>query len=189
MRIIEVRSIPWHKTIVLFIMAACVAWLCSCSNVQDPSDSGQSVKKTSGIKSAAMNAASDEKWTFLLYIAADVAGTIDPFEYYAAQLHSGDNLNVLIFDDRIGETAKIWFIDENHNAVLREDVGEVNMGSASTLAYFLDYAKTNCPADRYIISFYGHGGAWSGACPDTDPFDCISKKTIRGCLCLLKSME
>jgi hypothetical protein len=43
------------------------------------------------------------------------------------------------------------------------------MGSVTTLASFLDYAKTNYPAQRYIISFYGHGGAWGGACTDMDP--------------------
>ena len=43
---------------------------------------------------------------------------------------------------------------------------EVNMGDYQTLRDFLDYAKSKCAAERYILSFYDHGSGWEGACID-----------------------
>lgn len=40
------------------------------------------------------------------------------------------------------------------------DWGERNMGDKQTLIDFVNYSKTNDPADRYALYFWGHGWSW-----------------------------
>lgn len=141
----------------------------SCSDVNGPVESREIPLASTNVTEGTIGTVSGNHWALLIYISADMEGTIDPFEYYAAMLHSSDNVDVLVLDDRVGETAKIWYIDANRNAVLLEDLGEINTGTPSTLANYLEYGKTNYPSDRYFVSIYGHGGAWAGTCPDMDP--------------------
>lgn len=154
---------------MLLAVIVCMAGTFSCSDYESPVDVANTAEVRYAFQERPGYNAAGTKWTFLLYAAADAGFMWSPLEDFAAQFSSGDGVDALCLQDTNGETAKIWYVDQNHNAILMEDIGEVNMGSVTTLSYFLDYAKTNYEADRYIISFYGHGGGWGGACNDYDP--------------------
>jgi hypothetical protein len=157
------------RGMALFVSVVCAALVCSCSNHENPvaGDSQVASKGFDSEKEAVAGAG--KEWTFLLYAASDVGMTWAPLDKFAEYFASGPNVDAVCLQDTNGETAKMWYIDENHNTILLRDVGEVNMGSISTLAGFLEYAKMSYPAERYVLSFYGHGGGWGGACNDMDP--------------------
>jgi hypothetical protein len=155
----------------IFLVAALagISFLCSCSGHEDPAGVGDAETPGEGRVATSVGAAPEKEWTFLLYGSADAGPMYNPLYDFAEYFPSGTGVNALCYVDTYDGTAKMWYIDENSSPVLLEDVGEVNMGSVTTLSDFLDYAKTNYPARRYIVSFYGHGGAWGGACTDMDP--------------------
>lgn len=43
---------------------------------------------------------------------------------------------------------------------LIQNMGSVDMGSASTLRAFVQWTKTNYPADRYVLILWNHGSGW-----------------------------
>ncbi|GEM_PF-631508 len=109
-----------------------------------------------------------EKWTWMFYSDADFLLAYKPLNEFAEEAYSGENLDVIVLQDIFFPPgfSRIYRIDENHNAVLKKNLGEVNMGDYTTLRDFITYCKTNYPADRYFLSVYNHGGAWMGACTD-----------------------
>jgi len=162
------------RVLVLIVVAIAAAFVCSCSDYKEPVGVNDAVALDGGQPMLRTNAASEKEWTFLLYSAADAGPTYGPLADFAAKFASGAGVNALCLQDTYGAPAGLWYIDENHQPVLLEDLGEVNTGSVTTLSNFLSYAKTNYPARRYIAAFYGHGGAWGGVCPDVDPeFDVL----------------
>ena len=119
------------------------------------------------------NSIEDTKsWTFMLYDDADFQDAFDPLGIFATEVRSSENINSVVLQDTENGPANMWYIDENHNTVLLQEMGEINMGLSTTLYDFINYAKTYFPAERYIISFYDHGSAWKGVCwDDTDGHD------------------
>jgi len=109
-----------------------------------------------------------EKWTWMFYSDADFLLAYRPLNEFAEEAYSGENLDVIVLQDIFFPPgfSGIYRIDENHNAVLKKNWGEVNMGDYTTLRDFINYCKINYPADRYFLSVYNHGGAWMGACTD-----------------------
>lgn len=115
-----------------------------------------------------------KKWTFLLYNDADFGlvgessgfGAYDPTNDFAAKVRSGIDVDFIMLRDRTDEGGKIFYIDSTHTPILKEDLGEVNMGAPETLRDFILYAKKYHPADRYILSIYDHGGGCWGTCMD-----------------------
>jgi hypothetical protein len=107
-----------------------------------------------------------KKWAFLFYDDADFSNAFDPLDPFSEQVCSNENLNVLVLQDRNDSSAKVWYIDENHQQQKLKVMKEVNMGDYQTLREFLDYAKSKCSAEKYILSFYDHGSGWEGACVD-----------------------
>jgi len=108
-------------------------------------------------------------WTTLYYIDNDYEnpGYDDPIEeLFIDEVASNDNVNVVMIQDTLDGPAFLYFIDEDHNKILLDEPGEMNMGDYQTLSYFIDYGKQNYPADRYLLWVYDHGGAWKGACID-----------------------
>jgi hypothetical protein len=116
----------------------------------------------------------EKEWTWIFYDDAEGFASGDPMnppEVYINYsifntLYSGDNLNVLVLQDTFLKPAKLWYINENKENILLQDMGEINMGDGKTLYEFITYAKNNFPAKRYLLSFYGHGAGWGGACGD-----------------------
>ncbi len=168
---------------LLLVLLATGAGIYSCSDLEGPVEVEDDAAQSPAIRDNMVKAPA-QKWTFLLYIAADAGPNMySPLQNFAEDFSTSDNVEALVIEDTYQESAKIWYIDEDHNPILLEDLGEVNMGSVSTLSSFLEYAKSNYPADRYIISFYGHGGAWGGACNDLDPsFDVLRMDDMKEAL-------
>jgi cysteine peptidase C11 family protein len=116
----------------------------------------------------------NKTWTSLYYIDVDTAKPIwniifnlDVLERdFIDEIASAENLNVLVLQDKIRGPAVLYYIDEQHNKIILEELGEVNMGDPQTLIDFINYGKENYPADRYQLCFSGHANAWYGVCPD-----------------------
>lgn len=113
-------------------------------------------------------------WTSLYYIDVDtikplwnIIFNLDVLEHdFISEIASAENLNILVLQDKIRGPAVLYYIDEQHNKIILEELGEVNMGDQQTLIDFIDYAKENYPSDRYQLCFSGHANAWYGVCPD-----------------------
>lgn len=106
-------------------------------------------------------------WTTLFYIDNDYENGGDLLEsIFIDEISSNENLNVVVIQDKLDGPAFYYFIDENHDKVLLEELGEVNMADYQTLRDFINYGKDNYPADRYLLWVVDHGGAWKGACMD-----------------------
>jgi hypothetical protein len=120
-----------------------------------------------------------KNWTWMFYDDADFNRAYDPLKNFAEEAYSSENLDVIVLQDKEHGPAKMWYIDENHNKVLLSELGEINMGDYRTLYDFVEYSKENYPANRYIISFYNHGGGWLGACWDDTDDDWLSMDDIQ----------
>jgi len=111
--------------------------------------------------------AEDKKWTLMFYGDGDWWGGWPLTEFLIQQgISSSDNVDIVALDDVPDGPAKLWYIDKNSSKVLLEEKGEINMGAYETLRDFINYSKTNYPAERYIINLWDHGSAWEGACMD-----------------------
>ena len=109
----------------------------------------------------------EKKWTWIFYNDEDFQPTTSQvLGWFIDEAKSGENLNVLVLSDKHNTPAYMYYIDENHEAVLLEEMGELNMGNGNTLRNFINYAKERCPATRYLVSAYDHGMCWAGACED-----------------------
>ncbi len=128
-------------------------------------------------------AEADSTWTFMFYSAADgnVWRAMDHLPEIPGA-HSGAYVNVLGLQDTWDDVTKIWHVDEGNNLVMLEELGELSTGAEETVYDFVMYAKENFPADRYIMSFYGHGGAWFGCCGDNTDQDGLRLHEIKGAL-------
>ncbi len=126
------------KTFYLWtFVSACIVTLLitCCQNQENPvkenSESSPSIEP--------------KKWTFLLYDDADFSGELgkayDPIDDFSRMVRSGENIDFLVLQDTYGDEAKLWYIKGNHKPVLKEKMGELNMGSSRTLSDFLEYAK------------------------------------------------
>ncbi|MCG3253547.1 MAG: hypothetical protein KAX09_06840 [Candidatus Heimdallarchaeota archaeon] len=128
-----------------------------------------------------------KNWTFMLYFGADtrddyVTSSLDNsgnwlaaamlttmtyLEWYDILASSTSNLNIIaMFDhpytpgDPNGR-AKIYDIRTTGRIEL-VDYGPKNMGHPSTLSDFIDYCKTNFPADNYALTLSDHGRGYAG---------------------------
>jgi hypothetical protein len=119
------------------------------------------------------NVIETKSWTALYYLDVDWdSNNFDALEYwFIDEIASNENLNVIVIQDRENDPAYLYYIDENHNKILLEELGEINMGDYQTLKDFISFGKENYPANRYQLNIYNHGGAWMGACMDTTDND------------------
>ena len=130
-----------------------------------------------------IESSASKKWTWMFYDDADFYMAYDPLKDFSEEAYSGENLDVLVLQDKEYGPAKMWYIDEEHNTELLENMGEINMGDSQTLQNFVEYSKANFPADRYLISFYDHGGGWRGVCWDvTSNNDYLSMNEVQTAL-------
>jgi len=121
-----------------------------------------------------------KEWAFLLYDDADFANAYNPLEDFRARFHAGDEVHVLALNDPATGVASMVRIDESGGTARVREMGEVNMGAASTVAEFLAFAREFYPANRYIMAFYDHGMAWYGSCLDeTNASDMLTMEEMR----------
>lgn len=109
---------------------------------------------------------SKKAWTIFLYDDADFPNAYDPLNDFSERVSSNEDINYLVLQDGNKTGAKYYRINEKNEPTILNDIEEVNMGSKTTLENFVNYAKKFFPAERYIVAFYDHGGAWKGACWD-----------------------
>lgn len=115
------------------------------------------------------------KWTIMVYISGDnnlEDYVVQDIETELAPTGSSANVQVVALADRgpgydtsygDWQTTKLFHVTrgmtaDGANAVA--DWGEKDMGDKQTLIDFVNWSKTNYPADHYALIFWGHGWAW-----------------------------
>ena len=123
-------------------------------------------------------------WTVLVYINGDcnietnaIASFLD-----ISSVGSRTNMNVVALFDRInsGESwddtsygnwgdTKLFHVTSGMEPVpgsALSDMGELDMGNASTLTNFVDWGIGNYTASHYALFIWDHGAGWPGCCYD-----------------------
>lgn len=125
----------------------------------------------------------EKAWVFMFYDDADFSNAYDPIGAFAEEAYSHKNVDVIVLQDKENDTARMWYINENHTMELLEDMGEINMGNYTTLKNFIAYCRNNFPANRAMLWLYDHGMAWKGACiDDTNNSDHLTMDEIQKAL-------
>ena len=113
-------------------------------------------------------------WTFMVYLAADnnlEPYAIDDFIEMAAA-GSDAHLNIVVQFDRIPDYDSRYdnwtstkrflvtpgMVPDANSAV--QDIDEADMGDPQTAIDFINWARTNYPADHYVLVWWNHGGGW-----------------------------
>jgi Clostripain family/FlgD Ig-like domain len=118
-----------------------------------------------GIFSAEPPEKADRHWTYLMYNCADFEGG-DAMELFLPEMYSTATIDVLVLLDAYDGPAMLLHVSGPNTVMGLENWGEVDMGSPDVLQQFIEYGKTNFPADRYLLAGYGHGSHYAGACVD-----------------------
>jgi len=107
------------------------------------------------------------KWSVLVYLVAD--NSLDDYtDTDLEELKAGGSsadVNVLILMDKLYEPACLLAV-VGHELVMLADLGELNMGDPATLAWFVDYSVSNCPAEHMLLFFWDHGSGVNGVALD-----------------------
>lgn len=111
--------------------------------------------------------------TFMVYMAADnnlnsndssqdMAG-LDLSEIKNAEINSR-RTNVVIFGDFLRDYQNKMktgiYVKESNTLVQKITYTALDTGNKENLKILLNYTKENYPADRYILSLWGHGSGW-----------------------------
>ena len=115
------------------------------------------------------------RWTIMVYMSGD--NNLEDYIVNDIEQElglAGSNADIRIvaladrgpgYDTRRGDWQSTKFYYATQGIVADEasavaDWGERNFGDPQTLIDFVTYAKTNYPADRYALYFWGHGWNW-----------------------------
>ncbi|MEN9562596.1 MAG: hypothetical protein RIR73_840 [Chloroflexota bacterium] len=124
---------------------------------------------------AAAPPAPQAKWTVMVYIAGD--NNLEDYvvldlENELGAIGSSANVQVVALADRAPgydtsrgdwQGTKIYHVTQGmvaDAASAVEDWGERNTGDPQTLIDFVNWSKSNYPADHYALIFWGHGWNW-----------------------------
>jgi len=131
-------------------------------------------------------------WTFMVYVMGD--NDLEPYALAdlieMSQAGSTDDINIVALVDRhpaydvdgdpLGD-----FADTRYYRVGPGDfsdnspVGELNVGSPTTLSDFISGSIAGFPAERYAVVLWNHGAGWPGMGPDeTDGNDILDLAEI-----------
>ena len=115
------------------------------------------------------------KWTVMVYISGNnnlEDYVVKDIETELAPTGSTADVQVVALADRgpgydtsygDWQTTKLFHVTQGMKADAASavaDWGERNMGDPQTLIEFVNWSKTNYPADHYALIFWGHGWAW-----------------------------
>ena len=103
-------------------------------------------------------------WTILVYNDArdtNLAGEFAAEMQAMATVGSSVNVNVVVRTHHNAGVATTYYVQQGMPALLQRDTG-VNPGTSAALSGFINWAKTNFPAEKYAIVFGGHGDGWKG---------------------------
>jgi len=186
-------KVKYVLSIILALLVS-ILFLFQCKDVSE--EAGQSDVDESFQKPVNPSTpAAKRSWAYLFYNAADFTPGYDPTFHFANEMNeSNTELYVLMLRDVHADnvsqcnvslkrpitdsTAAIYRVKKG-NTELQKEMGEVNMGQASTLANFITYVKTYFPAERYLLAFYDHGGGYSGSCADDTNNDWLTMVEMR----------
>jgi hypothetical protein len=115
------------------------------------------------------------RWTIMVYMSGD--NNLEDFIVKDIELElglAGSNANIQVvaladrgpgYDTSRGnwQTTKLYHVTQGivaDAASAVADWGERNFGDPQTLIDFVTWSKTNYPADRYALYFWGHGWNW-----------------------------
>lgn len=124
---------------------------------------------------AAAPPAPQAKWTVMVYIAGD--NNLEDYvvldlENELGAIGSSADVQVVALADRAPgydtsrgdwQGTKIYHVTQGMVADAASavaDWGERNTGDPQTLIDFVNWSKTNYPADHYVLYFWGHGWNW-----------------------------
>jgi len=119
--------------------------------------------------------AAQARWTIMVYMSGD--NNLEDYIVKDIELElglAGSDANVQIvaladrgpgYDTSRGnwQTTKLYHVTQGIVADAAHavaDWGERNFGNPQTLIDFVNWSKTNYPADRYALYFWGHGWNW-----------------------------
>ncbi len=111
---------------------------------------------------------SEESWTFMVYMAADNTLASYASDDLSEMMSIGSNKNlniVVLYDSTENGDSAIYYIERGQRVTL-EELGEVNMGSSSTLEYFLNWTMSRYHTDHYFLDLWDHGNFYGGICVD-----------------------
>lgn len=146
-------------------------------------------------------------WTVMVYMDGDnnlEGAAIDDLNELEVA-GSTSNVNVVVQCDRINgydasngdwtgcrryEVATDTGYDTTIVSVMRQDLGEVNMGDPDTLIDFVTWAKNDYPAEHYLLVLWDHGSGWKApvsepvksVCTDDTSNDSLSMRDLRTAL-------
>jgi hypothetical protein len=122
--------------------------------------------------------ASQPYWTVMVYIDGDnnlEAAAIDDLNELEFAGSTAD-VNIVVQIDRIPgydttngnwDTTRRYYVTQDPNgydgtiaSTLISDLGELSMGDPTTLTNFVNWARTNYPADYYLLVLWDHGDGW-----------------------------
>ncbi|MBI0581574.1 MAG: pre-peptidase C-terminal domain-containing protein [Methanomassiliicoccales archaeon] len=145
----------------------------------DPLDEVDESDESNNGMAFAMNVV-PAKWTVLVYMDGDndLEGFFVTSFLEMSEVGSDANVSVVVQFDRIGGydsrygdwTDCLRFYVEKGMMPTAEnatnDLGEVNMGSGTTLEDFLLWGMSTYQAERYVVVLKDHGNSWYGCCFD-----------------------
>ena len=146
------------------------------------------VPNTSGLSNSPSAIAKKEPvWTLMVYLDGDnnLDGTYVPIFNRLEAAANNPYSQVVALWDRLGSDDSAYYevqYDTNLDnlAVYTESVnywpkGELNMGDAATLVDFVNWSRTNYPAQHYALILSNHGsGLAGGMLDDTDEHDLLT---------------
>jgi clostripain len=137
-----------------------------------------------GFTTAVSAKPSKASWTFMVYLDAD--NNLDPYgplniQQMSSGITPGANLNVIVLMDRLNQPAYLYKVTHNKAEVILS-LGEVDMGSPQTLAWFVKYTFKNYEAQHYILDLWDHGGGYRGICWDDSSGNHLSPHDVETAL-------
>jgi len=151
------------------------------------------------LSSSSPVSASIAKWTFMVYLDADnnldPAGVDDISEMQA--VGSTSDVNIVVLFDRWYKMcgfngSAILYIHEGWNETVWggwSEEFELNMGDPETLKWFVQFAMTEYPAERYALVLWDHGHGWPGVCDDWTDKDHLEIDEVKMALAGLPRMN
>ena len=119
-----------------------------------------------------------KRWTVLIYMVADdpqggelldqkAVKEMDQITKAALSLKNPEDLYVAVQVD-FRTLPGVWRRSIGESTFVRP---ESNAADPATLYGFFDWATAECPADHYLLIFWGHSRGQFGMFGDSDPFD------------------
>lgn len=104
----------------------------------------------------------EKKWTLMIYLGAD--NDLDEFsDLDLEEIKSAgesENVNIVVLVDHWNDEGSSYQVLQGNEMKVKEELEEVNTGDPDTLQNFVNWAKTNYPAEKYGLVLWNHGGGF-----------------------------